>query len=93
MPQVALDNTTAELADTRKQLTTVDSERTAAAKRSSTLMTQWEERDAAREEEVSKLRCGTSRKRDCTDQHRPAAACAVYQAMQTPMARSCQALQ
>jgi hypothetical protein len=75
MPQVALDNTTAELADTRKQLTTVDSERTAAAKRSSTLMTQWEERDALREEEVSKLRWGpagtlrTSRNCDCTVQH------------------------
>jgi hypothetical protein len=60
MPQVALDNTTAELADTRKQLTTVDSERTTAAKHSSTLMTQWEERDAVREEEVSKLRWGQS---------------------------------
>jgi hypothetical protein len=54
--QVALDNTTAELADTRKQLAAVDTERTAAAKRSSTLMTQWEERDAARDEELSKLR-------------------------------------
>jgi hypothetical protein len=40
----------------RKQLTAVDAERTAAAKRSSSLMTQWEERDAVREEEVSKLR-------------------------------------
>lgn len=54
--QVALDNIAAELADTQKQLTVVDAERTAAAKRSSTLMTQWEERDAARDEEVSKLR-------------------------------------
>lgn len=52
-----LDNTTADLAETRKQLSAVDAERTAAAKRSSTLMTQWEERDAARDEELSKLRC------------------------------------
>jgi len=55
--QVMLDNTTADLADTRKQLSAVDAERTAAAKRSSTLMTQWEERDEARDEELSKLRC------------------------------------
>jgi hypothetical protein len=54
--QVMLDNTTAELADTRKQLSAVDAERTAAAKRSSTLLTQWEERDLARDEELSKLR-------------------------------------
>lgn len=54
--QVALDNIAAELADTHKQLTVVDAGRTAAAKRSSTLMTQWEEREAARDEEVSKLR-------------------------------------
>jgi hypothetical protein len=54
--QVMLDNTAAELADTRRQLSAVDAERTAAAKRSSTLLTQWEERDLARDEELSKLR-------------------------------------
>lgn len=54
--QVALDTSSAEVAHLHKQLAAVEAERSTAAKRSSTLMTQWEQRDAARDDEVSKLR-------------------------------------
>jgi hypothetical protein len=57
LTQVALDSATAELAAVRQQLAAVEGERTAAAKRSSSLMAQWEQRDAARDEEVATLRC------------------------------------
>jgi hypothetical protein len=53
---VALDNSSAELADVRKQLGAGEVERAAAAKRSSALMAQWQERDGSRDAEVAKLR-------------------------------------
>jgi hypothetical protein len=54
--QVALDNTAAELALVRPQLASAEEERTAAAKRSSALLAQWEERDRGQGQEITTLR-------------------------------------
>jgi hypothetical protein len=55
--QVALDNTAAELALVRRQLASAEEDRTAAAKRSSALLAQWEERDRGQGQEITALRC------------------------------------
>jgi hypothetical protein len=55
--QVALDNTAAELALVRRQLASAEEDRTAAAKRSSALLAQWEERDRGQGQEITTLRC------------------------------------
>jgi hypothetical protein len=54
--QVALDNTAAELALVRRQLASAEEERTSAAKRSSALLAQWEERDRGQGQEITTLR-------------------------------------
>ncbi|WIA15351.1 hypothetical protein OEZ85_002016 [Tetradesmus obliquus] len=54
--QVALDNAAAELALVRRQLASAEEERTSAAKRSSALLVQWEERDRGQSQEVTTLR-------------------------------------
>lgn len=54
--QVALDNTAAELANTRTKLAAVEEERTAAAKRSRELLAQWEERDKVQVQDLATLR-------------------------------------
>jgi hypothetical protein len=54
--QVALDNTAAELALVKRQLASAEEERTSAAKRSSALLVQWEERDRGQSQEITTLR-------------------------------------
>lgn len=54
--QVALENSQAELEKIRSKLAAVEEERTAAAKRSRDLLTQWEERDRTQGQDLSVLR-------------------------------------
>lgn len=64
--QAALDAATAEAGELQRRLAAVEDERAAAAKRSRSLMSQWESREKGQVQELSTLRCGWSCQHQCS---------------------------